>query len=89
MTREDLNKRLDLAGVAMIGDYTIKPIPAVKGKHGVIKKPAVYRLARPFLDDFIKDFETLDAVLSFNTDQNETIEQLLLKAENLAVPFCG
>lgn len=88
MTREDLKKQLDIADVAMIGDYSIKPIPAVKGKYGVIKKPAVFRLTRPFLDDFSKEFETLDAVLAYKTDQDETIGQMLSEAKDLAVPFC-
>ena len=88
MTKEDLNKQIDLAGVAMIGDYSVKQIPAVKGKYGVIKKPETFELTRPFLDDFSREFDTLDAVLAFKTDQDETIEQMLANATDLAVPFC-
>ena len=89
MTRADLEKHLATGEGAKVGDYYITPIPAIKGKHGVIKKESYYYVSMGMEDGFEQNYSTLDEVLACTPPgAGKTIAEMLKDVNCLRVPFC-
>ena len=88
MTRADLEKHLATGEGAKIGDYSVLPIPAVKGRHGIVKKAAHFHVSMALQNGFEQDFATLDEVLACDPGTGKTIEEMLKDVNCLRFPFC-
>lgn len=88
MTRADLEKHLATGECAKIADYVVRPVPAVKGKHGIVKKAAYFHVSMALQNGFEQDFATLDEVLACAPGTGKTIEEMLKDVNCLRFPFC-
>lgn len=87
MTRAELERHLATGEGATIGEYFILPVPAKKGKRGILQKAPCYYVSTDLRNGFEQEFTTLDEVLACDPGVGKTLAEMLKDVTCLRFPL--